>query len=220
MSRKSLAHEHDAPVEKGLDLVEIRWHGRGGQGVVTAGEILAETALKEGRYFQAFPEFGAERTGAPVRAYTRLGHDPIDLHCPISNPAVVVVLDSTLLTSVKVFDGLREDGLAVMNSALTPDEIAPQNQRGWTVATVDATLIALNTLKRNIPNMAMIGALLRVTPVVDKHTCVDVIERRLSARFPKRIVDANVEAFWQSYSSVCWKQGHEANGGKRHPGGN
>jgi|TARA_Y100000310_G_scaffold345620_1_gene467402 2-oxoacid:acceptor oxidoreductase gamma subunit (pyruvate/2-ketoisovalerate family) len=205
VSQLSFTDEYDVPAAKGLGPVEIRWHGRGGQGVVTAGEILAETALKEGRYFQAFPEFGAERTGAPIRAYTRLSDDPIYLHCPVLEPAVVVVLDSTLLSAVKVFDGLRDGGFAVINSSLSPEAVAPPGERqGWAVATVDATRIALDTLKRPIPNTSMIGALLRVNPVVDKDACAVVIESRLSARFPARIVDANLEAFWQAHSSVSW----------------
>jgi|TARA_B100001971_G_scaffold44275_1_gene39200 pyruvate ferredoxin oxidoreductase gamma subunit len=203
VSQQSLTDENDVPAIDGLGTMEIRWHGRGGQGVVTAGEILAETALEEGRYFQAFPEFGAERTGAPIRAYTRISDDPIYLHCPVSYPAIVVVLDSTLLGPIKVYEGLRKDGFAVINSTKSPDEIAPRDQRnGWAVATVDATRIAMNALKRNIPNTSMIGALLRVNPVVDKDACASVIEARLSARFPARIVDANLEAYWQAYDSV------------------
>tara|TARA_B100001971_G_C18225064_1_gene559815 strand:+ start:95 stop:685 length:591 start_codon:yes stop_codon:yes gene_type:complete len=191
------------PVPKEHGLTEIRWHGRGGQGVVTAGEILAEAALDEGRYFQAFPEFGAERTGAPVKAYTRIGDEPIDLHCPISEPSVVVVLDSTLLASIDVFEGLSDGGAVIINSPRSPDEIAPQSRLGNRfIATVDATSIAMDTLGRNIPNTAMLGALLSATAILDKNTCLKVIVRRLSVRFPQHIVEANKAAFEQAFSTV------------------
>ena len=99
---------------------EIRWHGRGGQGVVTAGKLLAETALGTGQYFQAFPDYGPERMGAPIRAYTRLSPEPIDLHCQIEEPNVVLVLDPTLLGTVNVIEGLKEDGILLVNTSKPP----------------------------------------------------------------------------------------------------
>src|SRR3972149_4305960 len=100
-----------------LDITEIRWHGRGGQGIVTAGELLAQAALVESKFFQSFPEFGPERSGAPMRAYTRVSDSPISLHCPILN------LDPTLLGSRGVFEGLQEDGSAVVNTSYSPEEL-------------------------------------------------------------------------------------------------
>lgn len=191
----------EAPVQD--DLVEIRWHGRGGQGVVTGSELLAEAALLEGRYFQAFPEFGAERTGAPVRAFTRLSSQPIYLHCPIPRPGVVVVLDPTLLAVIDVFEGLVQHGVALINTPLSPDQVAPQPANDASrLYTVDATRIALDCLGRNIPNTAMLGALARVAPVVSSQACASVIQRRLGARFPARTVEANLAAFWRAYSEV------------------
>lgn len=100
------------------DLVEIRWHGRGGQGVVTAGKLLAETALGAGWYFQAFPDYGPERMGAPIRSYTRLSTKPIVIHSQIENPDIVLVLDPTLLGTVPVTEGLKEDGILLVNLSL------------------------------------------------------------------------------------------------------
>ena len=184
-------------------LIEIRWHGRGGQGVVTAGELLAEAALFEGRYFQAFPEFGAERTGAPILAYTRLSPRPIDLHCPIAEPDIVVVLDATLLSAVDVSQGLKNGGIVLINAPnpLPPAVRALAGSDRGTYA-LDATGIALDNLGRNIPNTAMIGALLNIAPVVGKSSCLDAMEKRLSARFPRKIVDANVRSFWQAHTVV------------------
>ncbi|MBN1179547.1 MAG: 2-oxoacid:acceptor oxidoreductase family protein, partial [Anaerolineae bacterium] len=99
------------------DVVEIRWHGRGGQGVVTAGKLLAETALGTGQYFQAFPDYGPERMGAPIRAFTRLSSKRITIHSQIEEPDVVLVLDPTLLASVPVTDGLSEDGILLVNTS-------------------------------------------------------------------------------------------------------
>lgn len=187
----------------GLDLIEIRWHGRAGQGAVTASEMLAETALSEGRYFQAFPEFGAERTGAPVRAYTRLSSHPIDLHCPVLEPGFVMVLDATLLATVEVYKGLLPDGVAIVNTASPPHDVRSGICGGaQRVLTVDATGIALETVGRNFPNTALLGALLRASPVVDKDIFLSVMERRLGARFSRRIVEANVDAFWRGHSEI------------------
>lgn len=192
------------PKATGSDMVEIRWHGRGGQGAVTASELLAEAALDQGGYFQAFPEFGAERTGAPIRAYTRLSDRPIDLHCPITQPDLVVVLDPTLLGVVDVFEGLGDHSMALINSPLSPDMVTPDDpDRKWKVFTVDATTIALETLRRNIPNTAMVGALLKVSPVVDKDACLQVMEKRMSARFSFKVVQSNIQAFERAYAEVC-----------------
>ena len=187
------------------DLVEIRWHGRGGQGVVTAGEILAEAALLENRYFQAFPEFGPERTGAPIRAFTRISSTPITLHCPISHPNIVVVMDSTLLTSVDVLEGLKEDGTLIVNTPLSPHALKARLSPSlhWKVVTVNATRIAMESFKRNVPNTPMLGALLRVSPVVSKETCLKFLRERLGSRLAAPIVQANIIAFERAYADVA-----------------
>jgi pyruvate ferredoxin oxidoreductase gamma subunit len=105
------------------ELMEIRWHGRGGQGVVTAGKLLAETALETGQYFQAFPDYGPERMGAPIRAFTRLSPKPIRVHSQIDAPKVVLVLDPTLLDQVPVAEGLAEDGVMIVNTAMPPSDV-------------------------------------------------------------------------------------------------
>ena len=105
------------------ELIEIRWHGRGGQGVVTAGRLLAKTALGSGQYFQAFPDFGPERMGAPIRAFTRLSSEPITIHAQIEEPDVVLVLDPTLLGTVPVTEGLKKEGTLVVNSSMSPAEV-------------------------------------------------------------------------------------------------
>ena len=187
------------------DMVEIRWHGRGGQGVVTAGEILAESALLEDRYFQAFPEFGPERTGAPVRAFTRISQSPITLHCPIANPNIVMVMDPTLLTTVNVLEGLTEDGTLIVNSPLEPKVLKARLDPSahWKVVTVNATRISMESFNRNVPNTPMLGALIRTSPVVSKETCLRFLRERLGSRLAAPIVEANIRAFERAYAEAA-----------------
>ena len=186
-----------------IDLTEIRWHGRGGQGVVTASEILAEAALEEGRYFQAFPDYGPERMGAPLQAYTRIGTSPIRQHCQITEPNAVVVLDPTLVGVVDFSNGVKEGGVLVVNTSLSPAELRSKLgfDRGK-VFTVDATRIAMDTIGRNIPNTPMIGALLRALEVVSKEGVREEIRKRLGARAGKEVAEANIEAFERAYKEV------------------
>jgi pyruvate ferredoxin oxidoreductase gamma subunit len=185
------------------DITEIRWHGRGGQGAVTASEILAEAALEEGKFFQAFPDYGPERMGAPIRAYTRVGSSPIRQHCQVTQPDAVVVLDPTLIGIVDFTEGIKEEGVLVVNTSLSPVEL--RSQLGFDkgkVFTVDATRIALDTIGRNIPNTTMIGALLKALEVVSKEYVREEIEKRMEARGNKEMAKANIEAFERAYSEV------------------
>ncbi len=186
------------------DIAEIRWHGRGGQGAVTASEILAEAALEEGKYFQAFPDYGPERMGAPIRAYTRIGSSPIRQHCQITQPDAVVVLDPTLIGVVDFTDGLKEEGVLVVNTPLSPAEL--RSKLGFDtgkVFTVDATRIALDTIGRNIPNTTMIGALIKALEVVSKKVVQEEIKKRLETKGNKEMAKANIEAFERAYNEVA-----------------
>ena len=136
-------------------LTEIRWHGRAGQGIVTAGELLAEGALEEDMYFQAFPDYGPERMGAPIKSYTRISDEPIDVHYQILTPEVVVVVNPNLLGVVDVTEGLAGDGVVIVNTPETPEktrEMLGLKGSKARVFAVDATGIAMETLKRDIGN--------------------------------------------------------------------
>jgi pyruvate ferredoxin oxidoreductase gamma subunit len=186
-----------------VDLTEIRWHGRGGQGVVTAGELLAETALHEGKYLQAFPDYGPERMGAPIRAYTRISSSPIKQHCQITEPDVVVVLDPTLIEVVDFTQGLKEQGVLVVNTSTSPTEL--RSRLDWKkgkVFTVDATRIALDTVGRNFPNVPMLGALLKAMEIVSKDDIRNEINSRLGARVSKKVAEANINAFERAYNET------------------
>ena len=182
-------------------LVEIRFHGRGGQGVVTAAKLLAETAMHEGKYFQALPEYGPERMGAPIRAYSRISSEPIIPHCLITHPHIVIVIDASLIDFVDITEGITGDGIIVVNTSLSPAEIrAKLNYTKGKVATVDGTGIALHTLGRNIPNVPMLGALLKVTEVVGKEGLSQTIKYKLGATMPPKVIEANIQAFEQAYN--------------------
>ena len=176
-------------------LTEIRWHGRGGQGVVTAGELLAEAALDSGQYFQAFPDYGPERMGAPIRAFTRLSPEPITIHSQVEEPDVVLVLDPTLLGPVAVTEGLKDDGVLLVNTAMSPAEVREKLgfQKGK-LFTVDASHIAIEEMGREITNTPMLGLFAKATGLVG----LDDLEREIrdwfGSKLSDRAVNANVRA--------------------------
>lgn len=182
-------------MDKKLPL-EIRWHGRGGQGVVTASRILASTALKGGYYLQSLPEFGAERSGAPIAAYTRISATPIIDRGPIDTPDAIIVLDSSLLETIDVLAGMSPTGAIVVNAPSTESsslkhlKLGPK-QELWTV---NASQIAMDTLGRNIPNTPILGAFAEAAPVLDLATLGAGLEELLSETFSEKIVKANLEA--------------------------
>jgi pyruvate ferredoxin oxidoreductase gamma subunit len=185
-------------------LTEIRWHGRGGQGVVTAGKLLAETALGTGQYFQAFPDYGPERMGAPIKAYTRLSTEPINLHCQIEQPNVVLVLDPTLLGTVPVTEGLKEDGVLLVNTSKSPAEIRKVTGfKTGRVFTIDASHIAIEEIGREITNTPMIGALAKATGFFDIDDLVAQTRKRFTKLMMKQdIIDANERAMRRATKEV------------------
>ena len=145
-------------------LTELRWHGRGGQGAVTAAKMVAELAAERGKYFQAFPEYGPERSGAPIVAFTRRSTEPIQIYSAIEHPNVVLVLDPTLLGTVDVTDGAPDDAIVVVNTDESPAALcAHVDFGGRRVMTVAATVIAQETIGKAIPNTPMVGALAKAT---------------------------------------------------------
>jgi len=180
--------------------VEFRWHGRGGQGAWTASELLARTALAEGKYIQSFPEFGPERMGAPVTAFTRISTEPIRLHCSIYEPDVVVVLDNTLLRTVPVTLGINQDhGIIIVNSNQSPAKVrASLNVEKETVWTVSATEIALRILGAPIMNTAMLGAVAKATSIIT----LDGIEKAVKARFNSALAEKNFAVIKEAYKET------------------
>lgn len=184
-------------------ITEIRWHGRGGQGVVTAGKMLAQVALNSGQYFQAFPDYGPERAGAPIRAFTRLSSGPIHLHCQIENPDVVLVLDPTLLEAIKVTEGLKEGGTLLVNTSESPEKV--RELTGFhtgKVFTVDATKIAMDTLGREITNTPMLGALVKATGLLTIEDLLAQTRKQFGDKFGTEVVKRNVEAIERAAEEV------------------
>lgn len=186
-------------------VLEIRWHGRGGQGAKTAAILLGESASAAGKYIQAFPEYGPERMGAPVQAYNRISDEPITVHCAVQNPKIVVVLDPTLAGKVDVTHGVPEDGIYIINTPLDPAMIRQKmGIKGGKVFTVDATGISLATIKRDIPNTPMMGALLAATGLLDLDFFLENTKHKLEVKFRTKpeVIGGNLEAVRRAYQEV------------------
>ncbi len=178
---------------------EIRWHGRGGMGAVTAAELTAVAAIKKGLYAVAFPEFGAERRGAPVTAYTRIDSEVIYERTPIEEPDCVVVLDPTMITYKSVLKGLKRGGVMVANTPRPPEEVKERVKRDdIKVATVDATKLALEVFRYPIVNTAMLGAMVAATGVVPLENVLEAVKMK----FPGKLGEANVFLLKKAYESV------------------
>lgn len=189
------------------ELLEIRWHGRGGQGAKTAAILMGEAVSASGKYIQAFPEYGPERMGAPVLAFNRISDEPIRLHCQVANPAMVVVLDATLIGKADVTAGVPEDGLYIINTNLSPSEMREQlGLTGGKVYTLDATQISMETIGRPIPNTPMMGALIRTSGLLTIDEFIANTRDRLEAKFRPDIVEKNIQAIERAYQEV---QGEE-----------
>ncbi len=184
-------------------LTEIRWHGRGGQGVVTAGQLLAETALGTGQYFQAFPDYGPERMGAPIRAFTRLSDEPINIHSQIEEPDVVLVLDPTLLGTVPVTEGLVEDGVLVVNSSQSPDDVREVTGfRTGKVFAVDASHIAIEEMGREITNTPMLGAFVAATGLIEMEALTEELRAWFTGKISEEAIQANLRALKRAADEV------------------
>ncbi|MBX5321149.1 MAG: pyruvate ferredoxin oxidoreductase subunit gamma [Candidatus Bathyarchaeota archaeon] len=180
-------------------VLEIRWHGRGGQGAWTASELLAKAAVYEGKSIQSFPEFGPERMGAPVAAFTRISNEPIKMHCAVYNPDVVVVLDATLLKSVPVTEGLNENGKLIINSRENSSEIKQMLRTDmFEIWTVPATEIAIKILGLPITSTAMLGAVARATSVVS----LESIKKTVKERFRSDVAEKNFAVIEEAYKEA------------------
>jgi len=181
-------------------LIEIRWHGRGGQGVVTVGDILARAIILEGKYAQHFPEFGPERSGAPVKAFTRIADEPIEIHSGVYNPDIVVIIDQGMSRNFKLYsEGLKEDGMLFLN--LGDDVLSIDKSTlplGVKVYTLNAKKISVEEAGRPIFNVPMLGGLVRVLRMPG----LNIIEEVLSKRFSGELVEANVRILRRAYNEV------------------
>ncbi len=184
-------------------VTEIRWHARGGQGAVTAAKMTAEVALSQDKYFQAFPEYGPERSGAPIVAFTRISDEPIQIYSAIEHPDYVLVLDPTLLDTVDVTAGTGEGAVVIINSEEKAAALAARPEMaGKSVYTVPATRIALETIKRAIPNTPLIGALAKVSGIFPLEGVLDEVKTSLGKKFSDEVVNANLDAVRRGFEEV------------------
>lgn len=186
-------------------VVEIRWHGRGGQGAKTASLLLADAAFNTGKYIQGFPEYGPERMGAPITAYNRISDVRLSIHSNIYEPDYVVVVDDTLLTSVDVTAGLKKEGAIIVNTTKTPEEIKPylKGYKGK-VCTIDARTISIETLGKYFPNTPMLGAVVKVSKVMDEKVFLHDMVESFKHKFAKKpeVVEGNIKSLERSMQEV------------------
>ena len=187
--------------------IEIRWHGRGGQGAKTAALLLADVAFKTGKNVQGFPEYGPERMGAPITAYNRISDGKIRVHSNIYTPDYVVVVDETLLSSVDVAAGLKRNGAVIINTPKSREEIADKlNGYEGRIYTVDARKISEETLGKNFPNSPMLAAIVAVSGIMDRETFIDEMKSSYGHKFAKKpeVIEGNMKALEMAYD-VVWE---------------
>lgn len=179
------------------NLIEIRWHGRGGQGAKTASLLLADAAFNTGKYIQGFPEYGPERMGAPITAYNRISDKPITIHSNIYEPDYVVVVDDTLLLSVPVTSGLKKEGAIVINTTKGREELKEllQGYEG-DVYTIDARKVSEETLGRYFPNTPMLAAIVKVTGIMSDEELLNDMQKSFQHKFAKKpeVIEGNMKA--------------------------
>ena len=187
------------------NLVEIRWHGRGGQGAKTASLLLADAAFNTGKYIQGFPEYGPERMGAPITAYNRISDNPIVIHSNIYEPDYVVVVDDTLLESVDVTAGLKEIGAIVINTVKDADYLkrALHGYNG-SIYTIDARKISEECLGRYFPNTPMLAAIVKVSNIMDEKGFINDMQGSFKHKFAKKpeVIDGNMKALEMALNEV------------------
>ena len=185
--------------------IEIRWHGRGGQGAKTAALLLADVAFKTGKHVQGFPEYGPERMGAPITAYNRISSDVIRVHSNIYDPDFVAVVDETLLHTVDVTAGLKKEGAIIVNTANSKEEIMPQlNGYEGRVVTIDARTISEEALGKYFPNSPMLAAVVATTGVMPKETFLHEMRASYKHKFAKKpeVIDGNMKALEMAFAAV------------------
>ncbi len=187
------------------DLIEIRWHGRGGQGAKTASLLLADAAFNTGKYIQGFPEYGPERMGAPITAYNRISNKPITIHSNIYEPDYVVVVDDTLLETVDVTAGLKSTGAIVINTTKTPEYLKNKlKDFKGEIYTIDARKVSMETLGRYFPNTPMLAAIVKVSKIMDEQDFINDMKGSFKHKFAKKpeVIEGNMKAIEMALNEV------------------
>jgi len=180
-------------------MIAVRFHGRAGQGMVTASELLAIAAGMEGKHSQALPVFGSEKRGPPVTSFCRIREKPITIHEIITKPDIVVVADPSILESVDVTAGLDKNGIIIVNTTKTKKELKLNAKH---ILTIDGTRIALKNLKRPITNTVMLGALVKVTGIIKLESIKMALKEKFANKFSKEMIDANILTIQECYDKM------------------
>lgn len=187
------------------NMIEIRWHGRGGQGAKTASLLLADAAFNTGKYIQGFPEYGPERMGAPITAYNRISSSPIRIHSNIYEPDYVVVVDDSLLESVPVTAGLKETGAIIINTTKDADTLRPLlNGYKGKIYTIDARKVSIETLGKYFPNTPMLAAIVKVSNIMSEEEFLNDMEGSFKHKFAKKpeVIEGNMKALTLALNEV------------------
>lgn len=182
---------------------EVRWHARAGQGAITASRALAEAALKAGKFVQALPDFGPERTGAPMRAFNRISDVPIRIHSAVTSPDLVVVVDPSLIKGANVAEGVTDKTVFVVNTSSSPAKLAGQLQlNGHKVYCINASQISMDCIGMLKPTTPLLGAIARATGIIPIDTILEETEKSYGKKFDQKVVEGNLKAIKRAYNEV------------------
>ncbi len=185
------------------NIYQIRIHSRGGQGAKTAAQILAEAAIADDKFAQAFSEYGPERSGAPMKTFFRISDQPINLHCDVEAPDLILVVDPSLLGEVFVTDGLVDSGIVIVNCGDSPEKIKKKlKNKNCRVYNLDGTKIAMELFGKDIPNMPMLGAIVKITELISCEQLIKSVREKFSRKLGKELTEKNVEALKRGYSGI------------------
>ena len=187
------------------NLIEIRWHGRGGQGAKTASLLLADAAFNTGKDIQGFPEYGPERMGAPITAYNRISDTPIRIHSNVYNPDFVIVVDDSLIGTVDIAKGIKDNGAILVNTEKSVDEIRKLlNGFNGKIYTIDASKISMECLKANFPNTSLLAAIVKISNIMTKDELLENMEESFKHKFVRKpeVIEPNMNALKRAYDEV------------------
>lgn len=184
------------------DILEIRIHGRGGQGAKTASQFIAEAAMEKGKHIQSFPEYGPERAGAPMKAYNRISDKAITVYAPVANPDVVMVIDPTLIGPVNVTEGLTKDGILIVNTNENPNDIKKKTGFKGKIYCVDATKISIDTVGKNLPNTPMLGAFIKATGIIEVEAITESIKKKFLKKLGEDLTNKTIEGVKKAYDAI------------------
>ena len=186
-------------------MIELRWHGRGGQGAKTASLLLADAAFNTGKYIQGFPEYGPERMGAPITAYNRISDTPIRIHSNVYNPDFVIVVDDSLIGTVDIAKGIKDNGAILVNTEKSVDEIRKLlNGFNGKIYTIDASKISMECLKANFPNTSLLAAIVKISNIMTKDELLENMEESFKHKFVRKpeVIEPNMNALKRAYDEV------------------